>query len=296
MAASRKLQERRHRSVPYQIPTEILGEVYRHVDRPAAFGAVNSAFRGVRNDKLFEKNRVQRMIEEKIRTNKGSKIFDIVPDSLATTPESMKMFFDEYGCVVIKEFENVENFNLDFTVTVGKSIKQIVFKAIIGINSLSAGVQHKQRFLPVGRFTLGTMTSPENNPNRQWRVGDLWGENEGEFPDELVEWYMENLVQNSPVLKPDLIRAIRVDLQDHPPTSSDWREIYTDFSEILLILEHDVGRTAMDVIELIFTTGGTRFGIKKENARIFGDTLEVSLCCVLNYSLNEAVEYIDVYD
>lgn len=261
-AASRKLQEQRQGSiVPYQIPIEILGEVYRHVDHPAVFGAVNSAFRGVRNDKFFEKNRVRTMIEDEIRKNGGSKIFTVIPRNLATTPEHMVLFFDE-GCVVLPRFLST-NYR-KFKVTVGKGIRQVVFKTTFYINSLSAAVQNEPRFLPVGRFTLGT-SRPEN-------IND-------DFTYQLDEWFMEKLLQNSPILKQDLIRAIRADLRD--PPNADWRNIYVEILEELHTLEIGPGKTVLDVIVAIFFL--MRFGVIPKKTEIVGDTLEVMLLCVVYY-------------
>lgn len=275
------------RQVPYQIPTEVLGRIYRHVERPADFGAVNSTFRGVHKDAHFEKTRKRQLVTDAIRRNNGrifynkelvrnGRIVYVYPPGLS--PEDDDLFFNESGCVMISRSSS--EYYTSLTFRYGKSIKRIEFKAIIGFKSIS----NTPRFVPVGRFSLSS--APAGSDGRmQMR---LYG------PP--MEWCMAKLHQNIPVLKTDLLRALRADLQN-PCTSVvmkymtanngyDYTTRFQAFLDELPSLEPE-NKTVMDVIEAIFDPVTSNLASLPQfingNAKIVDDTLEVSLCFTLHY-------------
>lgn len=258
--ARRRENEREGRMVPYRVPTEVLGQIYRQVDRPNAFGSVNSAFRGVREDPHFERNRLRRMLDDEIRRNNGSKIFDTWPGFI-----ELEYFFSE-GCVLV----HVEK---DDTLLVYGRFKHVVFKAIVGVRSLSGA-----QFIPVGKFDIHRIR----------------GEPEERHPSPIVveaeeawDWLTEKIRENNPSLKADLIRIIRADLQNlsriPPPTRSsplEWRTIFAQRLSSLPSFEQ-ANITAADVVDAMLDLEIVPPVLRKENAKIVGDTLEVSLCFTL---------------
>lgn len=256
-----------------QIPNEVLGQIYRHVERPAEFGAVNSTFRGVQVDPYFARNRKKQLIANAISKNNGSRVFDNYPPGL--TLKDVDMFLDEYGCVIAAQYG--PGLLSKFEFLYGERIKRIEFKAIVGLKSIS----NFPRFVPVGRFTLS------NEPAK--RLVNL---------TPLVRMYMDHLRQNIPALKADLLRALRTDLQNpctavamrHTSAQAhdsghvfDYSAWFQTLLEELPSLEAD-DKTVINVIEAMFDPlEGSRPVFKKENVKIINDTLEVTLCFTLNY-------------
>jgi len=269
--SQRRIQNQNH------LPYEVLGQIYTQVDRPAEFGAVNSAFREVQTDAHYEKARLRRMIEEAIRDN-GGRIFDHMP-----WPHSFKMLYkmvyDEYGCIIfIRDRSSVSR------VFYGKNIKQINFKAVVGIQSIC----NNPRFVPVGRFDLSQRPSSQTGMT----VID---------EEELIHSLDEKLELNNPVLKTDLLRALRADLQNPctrivanhvtlanprtaPVVDMDYNEMFAEFLASLPLLEQD-DKSVLDVIDAIFDPGFTHNNWKysKENAKVIGDVLEITKTFTWNY-------------
>ena len=268
----------RERRVPYQIPTEVLGQVYRHVERPADFGAVNSAFRGVHKDAHFERARKKQLIVDAIRRNNGRVFYEYPP---GLSPKDDDLILNESGCVIIIYHDS--RFHQTLGVRYGESIKRIEFKAIIGIRSMG-----DFRFVPVGRFSLSKF-SVSNAPldMKHVRVNDPL----------IPGWYLAQLQQNTPVLKTDLLRAIRSELEDHSKTvenqkwfvpeylSRNYIRSFQAFLGELPSLEQD-NKTVMDVIETFFIYYPVP-DFAKGNAKIVDDTLEVSLCFLLVFKFAE---------
>ena len=276
------------RQVPYQIPTEVLGRIYSHVERPADFGAVNSTFRGVHKDAHFEKTRKRQLVTDAIRRNNGRIFYNkelarnghisyVYPPGLS--PEDDDLFFNESGCVMISRSSSELLTTLTFRY--GESIKRIEFKAIIGFKSIS----NTPQFVPVGRFSLSS--APAGSGGRMQMK--LYG------PP--MEWCMTKLQQNIPVLKTDLLRALRADLQN-PCTSVamrfmteanngyDYTTRFQAFLDELPSFEPE-SKTVMDVIDAIFDPPTSNMASVPRfidgNAKIVDDALEVSLCFTLHY-------------
>lgn len=280
---------RRLKRVPYQIPTEVLGQIYSHVDRPADFGAVNSMFRGVHKDAHFEKARKRQLVADAIRRNNGRIFYsrerrirnDIIVDyPPGLSLEDDDLFFNESGCVMIihADYGHWSTLNIRY----GESIKRIEFKAIVGLKSIS----NTPRFVPVGRFILSNVPA----------------DSDGRFEIVLnrtpIEWCTAKFQQNIPALKTDLLKALRTDLENPCTTlvmthttnmSSNYDRYDTMFQTYLRELSslEAENKTVMDVIEAIFDDPAHRSASYPQyvngNAKIVGDTLEVTLCVALCY-------------
>jgi len=272
----RRALERREETTPYGIPAEVLGQIYRHVDNTAPeFGAVNSAFRGVQTDVHYGNLRAQRIIEDIIREN-GSTIFTRPPRFFTNPDELVEMFYNKYGCIVVGQPPNEPYLYMFF----GKMIKQYSIKAIVGIKSMTS----VPRFIPLGKFDILTRRLPERAPlNGRVRVPIGY----------LLELYKAKLHENNPTLKNDLLRALRADLQN-PCTShimrhvnnagldSDYNAMLADFLAKLPTLDREE-TTVIDVLENIFDPPSVQTEARKENVKVVGDNLEISLCFTLNY-------------
>jgi len=264
--------------VPSQIPTEVLGQIYQHVDRPAEFGAVNSVFRGVQTDGHFEKLRQQRLIEEVIHKNNG-RVFDGLPFPHAPK-EFYDLFFNEYGCVIIGDINLPHGPIMD--IFHGKNIKQITIKALVGLKSIS----NAPRFVPVGRFVIFTERYSGAGAFRNMRISII----------DLMDSYWAKLEQNNPTLKTDLLRTLSADLQNSctstimnhvdnakGPTTPEvnYKDLFVGFLSKLPTLEQE-DKTVMDLLDAICDPPKVP-ELRKENVKVVGDTLEVSLLFTLTY-------------
>ena len=270
---------RSQRRIQNQLPYEVLGQIYTQVDRPAEFGAVNSAFREVQTDAHYEKARLRRIIEEAIRENNG-RIFDHMP-----WPHSFKMLYkmvyEEYGCIIFIRVRT--SFSHVFY---GKNIKRLNFKAVVGIQSIS----NNPRFLPVGRFDLSHRPF---SPTGMTVIDN----------QELLASLDEKLEQNNPVLKTDLLRALRTDLENPctrlivnhvtlanprkaPVADMNYNQAFADFLASLPLLEQD-DKSVLDVIDAFFDPGFApvvhSWKYSKENAKVIDDVLEITQTFTWNY-------------
>lgn len=262
------------RTVPYGVPTEVLGQIYRQVDRPSAFGDVNSAFRGIRTDTHFEKIRAQRIIEDLIRRN-GGKIFDGNPLTEHLTSTFITLFFEEYGCVIINDGD------AEIGCLFGESIKHVTFKAVLGINTIT----NNPRFVRVGRFNLGTMNPTDTDTD----ISHI------ETPKAMLSgWFLDKLQQNNlnTTLKNDLIRTIKADLQN-PCTKVVMRHVRSDvglnyselFADMLARVPdlENAERAVDDVIQAFFDPTVEETPVRENNAKVAGDTLEITVRFTYNY-------------
>ena len=270
-------QRRLERLRPGQIPSEVLGQIYAHVDHPAEFGAVNSAFKGVQTDPHFEKARLQRLVEDAIRKNNG-RVFDEMPwrrNEMTSQQNEMinKLFFNEFRCVLI--IVDLRRDNVYLTATFSRNIKKVTFKAIVGLESFS----NVPQFVPVGRFDLLTH---HPFPLDYGKIDA--------HRHELVRSLHEKLVQNNPMLKRDLLLALRTDLQN-PCTGfviRNSRETLDEYLSTLSLLEQD-DKTVIDVIaEMRLRI--RRPSYRKENVTVVEDTLEISICFAYDYEIRGAIE------
>lgn len=275
MAPITRRRRRLNRQV--QIPNEILGNVYRYVDRPRDFGAVNSTFRGVQTDPYFERTRKKQLIADAISKNNGSRVFDEFPPGLNPILDD-GLFLNESGCIIVMQVGPGRLSKMTFLY--GAGIKRIEIKAIIGLKSIS----NFPRFVPVGRFTLSN--EPADGITRTVSITPL------------VRMYIAHLQQNIPALKTDLMRALRADLQNPCTTVAmrhmsaqahdsnhvfDYSEWFQQLLEVLPSLEPD-DKTVMNVMAAMFDPiESMRPELRKENVKIINDTIEVSLCFPLNY-------------
>ena len=264
MPVTRAQRRARERAVglPYGIPTEVLGQIYRQVNHPRTFGEVNSAFRGVHADTHFQKMRAQRIVEDLIRTN-GGKVFVGIPieyERIITEPIVLTTLFD-YGCVFIaNELDGISLIS-------GKNIKHIAFKAVLGINSITSN----PRYVPVGRINnLRTVDANDDADVSSVNVSVT----------AFARWVSEKLEENNPTLKNDLLRTINADLQNRIVTRH--ANNYTEMLAGLPDLEN-VGSTVNDVIRACFVPNIVILPVTKSAAEIVGDTIEITVQFAFNY-------------
>lgn len=256
--------------MPYGIPAEVLGQIYRQVNHPRTFGEVNSAFRSVQADTHFQKMRAQRIVEDLIRAN-GGKVFDRIPidyQGIITEPIAQTTFFD-YGCVFVASEVS------EMKLVSGKNIKHITFKAVIGINSITSN----PRYVPVGRINnLRTVDVNDDDDVHSVNISET------AFARYISEtafarWVSEKFEENNPTLKNDLLRTINADLQNRIVTR------HANYTEMLAGLPdlENVGSTIHDVISACFDPQLRMFPVTKSDVAIVGDTIEVNVQFAFNY-------------
>ena len=279
-------ERRKERAYPYRIPTETLGHVYRHVEDPFAFGRVNTAFRSVHTDPHFEKQRKQQMVENDIRRNGGSRVFiNAVPASSKALADE---FFNGYGCVEIHLVEEQPDSehpsNGVIHVATGSSIKRVLYKGILGVQTIMGNPPFK----PVGRFNI-LEALPEQTSNAT-RV-----EFDTDFL-EILEETRDTFDDNVPQLRADLLRAIRNDLQNGCTPRVFWainktktgnRKRISDYLAALQKAE-DQNYSVRQILRAFFQRiwiDSEDARLKRENVRIVGDTLEITLNIKLRYNI-----------
>lgn len=273
-------QRRKH---PYNIPTETLGHVYRHVEDPLTFGRVNTAFRSVHTDPYFEKQRRQQMVENDIRINGGSRVFiNVIPASSRTVAEE---FYNGYGCVEIHHFVSQGSLGRMF-VTTGSSIKRVLYKGILGIKTIMGDPQFK----PVGRFNL--LEQGPRQTSDATRVEFLTDIHD------IMERAGDRLDENNPQLRSDLLRAMRNDLQSGCAPRVFWAvnkvgRRHPKISEHLTTIQkaEDQNYSVRQILGAFFRV---RFDDEdatpeRERIRIVGDTLEITLNIKLRYNIFDGV-------
>lgn len=280
---------RKQRVYPYSIPTETLGHVYRHVEDPFAFGRVNTAFRSVHTDPHFEKQRKQQMVENDIRRNGGSRVF------INAGPTSSKAladeFFNGYGCVEIHLVEEQPDSeypsNGIIYVATGSSIKRVLYKGILGVQTIMGNPPLKH----VGRFNiLEALPEQTSNATRVHFSTDFLN---------ILETTRETFDNNVPQLRTDLLQTIRNDLQNGCASRIFWAINKTNrtsslkikrISDYLAALQkaEDQNYSVRQILRAFFQRiwiDSKEPRLKRENVRIVDDTLEITLNIKLRYNI-----------
>lgn len=286
---TRSHNRRERRTVPYNIPTETLGHVYRHVENPSAFGMVNTTFRNVRTDPLFEKQRKLQMLENDIRRNGGSRIFI---DNTPASAKDNKFFYYDSGCLAIVSGEIDVNTSIN--------IKRVRYKAILGIKTIMGDPPFK----PVGRFTLDDIEPDSERLGVEYvNVDPMYCNQFYTNPATLEEAYNGKIDENIPQLRSDLLRAIQSDVQNgctprvawalsqvakKEGKSFDYHRILNQYLDELRKAEAEQ-YTVRQIVDAFFLPIRIDLDnapkIVKENVQLVGDTVEITIPIKLAYNI-----------